>query len=590
MRRTITAIVVTAVLAGIAATATSKGGEPSAGTGRSSRTETGRDSGEIQGRAYLDRNGNGKPDDGEPGIASVLVSDGMHVVATDASGRYRLPAGKEPVILAITVPRNHAAAHGFWRRADGSHEEDFALIPQPQQDRFYFIQITDTHVGRVDLVQQFARRVNHFPLPIDFVINTGDLVGGVGTVLPDEAPKQYEQYRQAAAEFRVPLWNMMGNHETVADSLKNADQTHPYYGKGLYRKLYGPTHYSFDWGPVHFVALDGTTLPYQEKLGNEQRAWLAADLGFQPADKPIVLFCHQSLPQLRDAQELAAVLHGHRVLAGFCGHLHSTFNTELAGIPVIHTGAMSGAWWSGPNPDGTPQGFRLVLVDKDRLESVYSNREGDCSLYVSSPPAKTLQSGRVAFQVDVLDFGKPAEVTASLEGQPVAVELAEKHPAWSTWKGICDTTQCDDGAAVLEVRSRSGEKEGLCRMRYLVANGRVHPYHADQPATLKIQVRAKRGLEEVSVNGHPLATIPADTPETSFSFPIPAESLARLTRVSIRAVAGGKQRGGFNVGPISLEYHGKPLYDLRFPVFERQWLGGVKPGDPPECVWYFAMP
>jgi hypothetical protein len=546
---------------------------------------------EIHGRVYLDRNANGKPDADEPGIASVLVSDGVHVVATDTSGRYRLPVGQEPVVLAITVPRNHAAARGFWRWSDGARDEDFALVPQPQQDHFNFIQITDTHIGRVDLLQQFARRANHFPLPIDFVINTGDLAGDLYAIAPEKTGTLFDKYLSGAAVFTMPLFHVPGNHDHVGFMVAGADQKHPFYGKGLYRHVFGPTHYSWDWGAIHFVALDGTSLPYQEKLGEEQRAWLAADLGFQPADKPIILFCHQSLPQLRDAQELAGVLKGHRVLAGFCGHVHSTFTTELAGIPVLHTGAMCGAWWSGPNPDGTPQGFRLICVDKDRLESVYSDREGDCSLYVSAPLASKLQSGRVPFQIEVLDFGQPAEVTATLEGRPVAVALAGKHSVWSTWQGTLDTAACDDGTAVLEVRSRAGEKSGLCRMQYLVVNGRAQPYQADQAVTLKMQVRAVSAVEEVLVNDHALVTIPADRAQAAtLSFPLPADGLSKLTKITIRAVENGQQRSNFNVGPIWLEYHGKSLYDLRFPTFGRQWLGDALPGHQRECNWYFAMP
>lgn len=546
---------------------------------------------EIHGRVYLDRNANGQPEVDEPGIAAVLVSDGVHVATTDASGRYRLPVGPEPVVLAITVPRNHAAAHGFWRWSDGAHDEDFALVPQPQQDHFHFIQITDTHIGRADLLQQFAERVNRFPLPIDFVINTGDLAGDLYAIAPEKTGTLFDKYLSGARVFSRPLFHVPGNHDHVGFMVAGADQQHPFYGKGLYRHVFGPTHYSWDWGAIHFVALDGTSLPYQEKLGAEQLAWLAADLGFQPADKPIVLFCHQSLPQLRDAQELAGVLKGHRVLAGFCGHIHSTYTTELAGIPVLHTGAMCGSWWSGPNPDGTPQGFRLVSVDKDRLESVYSAREGDCSLYVSTPLASTLQTGRVAFQIDVLDFGQPVEVTASFEGRPVAVERAEKYAVWSTWQGLLDTAQCPDGSAVLEVRSRAGEKSGLCRMQYLVVNGRAQPYQADQPVTLKMEIRKVRAAEEVLVNGRALVTIPADTNlETSLSFPLPADGLNKLTQITVRAVASGKQQVKFNVGPVWLEYHGKRLYDLRFPTFGRQWLGEAQPGHKSECDWYFVMP
>jgi hypothetical protein len=144
---------------------------------------------------------------------------------------------------------------------------------------------------------------------------------------------------------------------------------------------------------------------------------------------------------------------------------------------------------------------------------------------------------------------------------------------------------------VLEVRSRAGEKSGLCRMQYLVVNGRAQPYQADQAVTLKMQVRAVSAVEEVLVNDHALVTIPADRAQAAtLSFPLPADGLSKLTKITIRAVENGQQRSNFNVGPIWLEYHGKSLYDLRFPTFGRQWLGDALPGHQRECNWYFAMP
>ena len=81
---------------------------------------------------------------------------------------------------------------------------------------------------------------------------------------------------------------------TQPSGVKAVDRNDPLWNKGLYRHLLGPMHYSWDWGNVHFVALDGTSFPpYEEKLGAEQLAWLKADLSFQPHDKPLVLFCHQ---------------------------------------------------------------------------------------------------------------------------------------------------------------------------------------------------------------------------------------------------------------------------------------------------------
>jgi len=104
-------------------------------------------------------------------------------------------------------------------------------------------------------------------------------------------------------------------------------------------------------------------------------------------------------------------------------------------------------------------------------------------------------------------------------------------------------------------------------------------------------VRPAPLAQELFVNGHPLVTIPAAREGRYIGrFPIPADEIAKLTRITVRAAADEKHRGKFNVGPIWLEYHGQKIYDLRFAVFERQSLGYGTPGDKPECNWYFAMP
>ena len=224
--------------------------------------------------------------------------------------------------------------------------------------------------------------------------------------------------------FKSPLFNVPGNHEHVSILAKNADTSDPRYGKGLYRQLLGPMHYSWDWANVHFVALDGTTLPYQEKLGEEQLAWLRADLAFQASKKPLILFCHQSAPQLADAKSLTNLLAGHNVLAIFCGHLHATFTTRLGDIPVYQTGALSGSWWSGPNPDGTPQGFRLVQIRGGRLNTTYASREGRRPVYVVSPKASSVQAGKIDIEVSLLDFGERLTPSARYAGQPVPLELS----------------------------------------------------------------------------------------------------------------------------------------------------------------------
>lgn len=543
----------------------------------------------IEGRVYLDANQNGQPDADEPGVADVLVSDGRAVVVTDSAGHYRLDASG-PSLVWMCVPRDRAASGSFWQASDGADRHDFGLVARPQSDEFAFLQITDTHVGRDDIVKLFAQRVGEMPVPAAFVVNTGDLVGGVDVVAPEKARAQYDRYLGAAASFTVPIFHLPGNHEHVAINFQGADPAHPLFGKGLYRQLLGPTYYSWDWAGVHFLALDGTSLPYQEKLGDEQLAWLRADLSHQPAEKPLVLFCHQSLPHLRDSAAISEILKGRNVLAGFCGHLHSTFTTQLGEFPVYHTGALSGAWWSGPNPDGTPQGFRLVQIKGGSLKTAYTSREGTYPLYVATPLASSVKKDAMEFEVVLVDFGRAVKASAAFDGRAVPLEQVAREDWWSVWKGSADTRQAYDGDRVLDVTAQLDGAANACAMRYLVVNGRVEPYQADAAATLTFQVRGIDAADAVLLGGEPLGVIPADTPkDTTLSMEIPRERLGKLNRVTLRAVDQGASKDAFSVGPVWLEYGGKRIYDLRYPTFERHSLGGNDPNRVEKDL-YFCLP
>lgn len=544
----------------------------------------------AEGRVFLDGNGNGVADAAEPGIAGVAVSDGVQVVDTDAQGRYRLDTVDPDACVWISVPRDHAAPGPFWRRAGGGGPLDFGLAARPQAETFTFVQLTDTHVGRADLVAAFAKQLARLPHVFAFAVNTGDLVGGVDTVPPEASQAQYNRYLSVAAAFELPLFHVPGNHEHVAFNTPNPDTSHPLYGKGLYRRVFGPPYYSWAWAGVHCVALDGTSLPYQERLGTHQLAWLAADLKRVPTDRPILLFCHQSLPSLRDAKQVAALLKDRRVLGAFCGHLHQTFTTRLGEIPVYHSGAMSGAWWSGPNSDGTPQGFRVVRVKGDSLTTAYFSREGDTPISVVAPLATEVQTGEMAFEAVVLDFGREVELNAAFNGQPVALAHAERDELWSRWRGTLDTRQAFDGDRALSFTARQGETASHFAIRYLMENGRPQAYRAAAPATLALQVRGVDGASPVLFNGEPCGMIPAGTTnECVLTFPVDAARLAKLNRVTIRAGKLGRDGDRFSVGPVWLAYSGKKLHDLRYASFERHAVAGQDPARA-EKVLYFCLP
>lgn len=532
----------------------------------------------VEGRVYLDENKNGKADGGEAGLAHVAVSDGHHVVSTDADGRYRLETQDSAPLVWVCVPRDHQPVGPFWRRAEGRGGTDFGLFRVRQPDDFVFIQSTDAHVGRADLVKKFAQQINRYSAACAFVVNTGDLVGGVDVVAPDKALFQYERYREAASAFTVPVFNIPGNHEHVAINVADADKTDPRYGKGLYRQVFGPTYYSWDWAGVHCLALDGTRVPYKESLGGDQLAWLAEDLKALPAEKPIVMFCHQALFSIADSKELAAVLKGRMVLGAFCGHLHKTFTAEQPDYPVYMSGAMSGSWWSGPNIDGTPQGFRLVHVKGGVLKTVYAGREGDIPVSVIAPVATGVRSNVLEVAVAIVDFGQPVEVSASYEGHPVALASSSREELWAVWRGNADTRWAADGDRVLRICAKAKDSTCTNEIRYLVVNGREEAYVAAAPATLKIQVRGVDAEDVVKINGEALGVIPANTPkEATLAFEVARERLKKVNRVTIGASQNEKGKDQFSAGPVWLEYKGKKVHDLRYASFERFTIVGDDP-------------
>lgn len=545
----------------------------------------------VAGRVYLDANGNGAPDAGESGIARVAVCDGAQVVMTDASGAYRLETAEPSALVWISRPSGHAVSGAFWRFSDGNGAVDFGLTAQEQTADFTFMQITDAHIGAADKVKKLGESVGRLPFKIDFLVNTGDLLGDAQGVPPDKAPAPYQLALEAMRSFRLPQFHVPGNHEHVAFLVKDADTGHPNYGKRLYRKLLGPTYYSWDWAGVHFIALDGTSLlqdrHYQERLGSVQLGWLRQDLALQPAEKPVILFCHQVITDLRDSQELAEILRGRKVLGAFCGHIHTNYTVPFLDSTVYVSGALSGAWWSAPNFDGTPQGYRLVRIKGGRMQTIYTNRDGSAPVAIVTPRASDVLSGTLEAEVVVVDAGRPCEVTANFRGQPVTMRQTSRAELWSFWKGAVDTRLADDGLSTLTVAVNNGVSTNVYEVRYLVENGKREVFSAPAPAALSLQTRGIREPVAVLLNGEPVGVIPAGTTnETQLTFAVAPERLQRMNKVTLRGPE--KTKAHYSVGPLWLEYKGKKIYDPRAPVFERYAVGGAVAGR--EKVIYHVLP
>jgi hypothetical protein len=116
--------------------------------------------------------------------------------------------------------------------------------------------------------RQYAVLEQLFGVPFDLMLHTGDLAYEDGTALQLEE-RFFDVYAPLIAS--IPAFPISGNHEY------HTDDAAPFRAAFDLPDNGGPAGherwYSFDWGDIHFVALD------TERVIPEQLEWLEHDLG-----------------------------------------------------------------------------------------------------------------------------------------------------------------------------------------------------------------------------------------------------------------------------------------------------------------------
>ena len=249
----------------------------------------------IHGVVFSDANGNGVLDPNERPVPGVIVSNQLDVVATDAAGRYRLPADEKTIVF-VSVPTDWQTVGPSWRAVAGSDSISFGLRGERQPRSFRFIHASDTHIdsAHVERVRRFG--VLDDSLRPALTLIAGDLIYDSMSQQEPRARRFFEQFL-AEMKLRAPYWTVPGNHDHfgVIQSRSHVPATHPLYNRGMYRHYLGPEYYSFNYGGVHFIGLD-TVQPddsaYYGGVDSLQLAWLTRDVAALPASTPVVIFAH----------------------------------------------------------------------------------------------------------------------------------------------------------------------------------------------------------------------------------------------------------------------------------------------------------
>ena len=255
-----------------------------------------------------------------------------------------------------------------------------------------FVQISDTHIG-------FNKEAN--PDVAGTLTQTIDIVNGMsdapaliihtGDITHLSKPAEFDLAAQLLGRLRTSeIHTVPGEHDT-------ADATVTEYFSRFGKASDNRGYYSFDHAGVHFIGLINV-LQFKAgglgTLGDEQLAWVAADLKNRSASTPIVVFAHMPLWTIYepwgwgtgDAEQLLSQLRRFGSVTVLNGHIHQIVQ-KVEGNMTFHT-ARSTAY---PQPTaGVGSGPGPLKVPADQLAAML----GITSVSVMKHPSSLVLSDK----------------------------------------------------------------------------------------------------------------------------------------------------------------------------------------------------
>jgi len=235
-----------------------------------------------------------------------------------------------------------------------------------------FVQISDTHIGFnkeansdvAGTLTQTIDIVNGMYEQPALIIHTGDI-----THL--SKPAEFDLAQQLFGRLRTTeMHTVPGEHDTTDATVTEYFNR---FGKASNNKGY----YSFDHAGVHFIGLINV-LQFKPgglgTLGEEQLAWVAADLKGRSASTPIVVFAHMPLWTIYepwgwgtgDADQLLSQLRRFGSVTVLNGHIHQIVQ-KIEGNMTFHTARST----SYPQPvAGVGSGPGPLKVPSDQLAAM----------------------------------------------------------------------------------------------------------------------------------------------------------------------------------------------------------------------------
>src|SRR5271155_4280265 len=232
-----------------------------------------------------------------------------------------------------------------------------------------FVQISDTHIGfnkdaNPDVNATLSRTIDI----VNGMVEQPSLIIHTGDITHLSKPAEFDLAQQLFSRLRTTeMHTVPGEHDTTDATVTEYFNR---FGKASDNKGY----YSFDHAGVHFIGLINV-LQFKPgglgTLGDEQLAWVAADLKHRSASTPIVVFAHMPLWTIYepwgwgtgDAEQLLGRLRRFGSVTVLNGHIHQIVQ-KVEGNMTFHTARST----SYPQPAaGVGSGPGPLKVPSDQL-------------------------------------------------------------------------------------------------------------------------------------------------------------------------------------------------------------------------------
>jgi len=364
----------------------------------------------AEGYVFHDRNGNGQREPGDPGIEGARVSNGREVVETDRDGHWRLPVDQDTVLFVIKpsgwgvpVDENQLPRYYYIHKPEGSpayrhagvaptgalpSSIDFPLRPQKEDSKFRMVLFGDPQPRNQKEIDYIAHDV------VEQVVRDAAAMNAkFGLSLGDEMFDDlslYDSLNRTVASVGLPWYNTVGNHDMNYDAPDDASSTE------TFKRIFGPTYYSFDYAKVHFIVLDNVfwqgkaTGGYHGEIVRRQLDFVKNDLAHVPKDRLVVIAMHIPIVETDNREALYRLIEDRPHTLSLSAHTHVQthyFLGEKDGwhgqTPHHHLNhaTVCGSWWEGapdergiPHAtmsDGGPNGYSILEFDGSKYKVMF---------------------------------------------------------------------------------------------------------------------------------------------------------------------------------------------------------------------------